>query len=130
MRCRSHRLANLLLRELGERTAAYMNMIAATGLSSVRQRVVRHLLDLAAEGDGGALVAHLTQQELADHVGTVREVVARILRELREEDLISTSRDKITLLDPTRLHEHRLVELKRQWDPGNRFRLNQNIPPV
>jgi hypothetical protein len=67
---------------------------------------------------------------LADHVGTVREVVARILRELREEDLISTSRDKITLLDPTRLQERRLVELKRQWDPGNLFRLNQNIPPV
>ena len=63
-------------------------------------------------------------------MGTVREVVARILRELREEDLISTSRDKITLLDPTRLQERRLVELKRQWDPGNRFRLNQNIPPV
>jgi len=63
-------------------------------------------------------------------VGTVREVVARILRELREEDLISTSRDKITLLDPTRLQERRLVELKRQWDPGNLFRLNQNIPPV
>jgi len=56
--------------------------------------------------------------------------VARILRELREEDLISTSRDKITLLDPTRLQERRLVELKRQWDPGNLFRLNQNIPPV
>ena len=63
-------------------------------------------------------------------MGTVREVVARILRELREEDLISTSRDKITLLDPTRLQERRLVELKRQWDPGNLFRLNQNIPPV
>jgi len=63
-------------------------------------------------------------------VGTVREVVARILRELREEDLISTSRDKITLLDPTRLQERRLVELKRQWDPGNLFRLNQDIPPV
>jgi Berberine and berberine like/Crp-like helix-turn-helix domain len=63
-------------------------------------------------------------------VGTVRGVVARILRELREEDLISTSRDKITLLDPTRLQERRLVELKRQWDPGNLFRLNQNIPPV
>jgi hypothetical protein len=23
----------------------------------------------------------------------------------------------------------RLVEIKRAWDPGNLFRLNQNIPP-
>jgi CRP/FNR family cyclic AMP-dependent transcriptional regulator len=104
-------VANLLLLELGERTTAYMEMIAATGLSSVRQKVVRHLLDLAAEGSGGALIARLTQQELADHVGTVREVVARILRELREEGLINTSRDQIVLVDPTRLHA-------RTW-PGN-----------
>lgn len=104
-------VADVLLHELGERTAAYMALIAATGLSSVRQRVVRHLFDLAAEGADGALVARLTQQELADHVGTVREVVARILRELREDGLITTSREAIVVVEPTRLHT-------RTW-PGN-----------
>ena len=58
-------VANLLLLELGERTNAYMQLIATTGLSSVRQKLVRHLLDLAAEGRGGELVAQLTQQELS-----------------------------------------------------------------
>jgi hypothetical protein len=38
-----------------------MQLIATTGLSSVRQELVRHLLDLAAEGRGGELVAQLTQ---------------------------------------------------------------------
>jgi len=78
--------------------------MAATGLSSVRQKLVRHLFDLAAVAQGGELVAHLTQQELADHVGTVREVVARILRELREDGLIETGRDRIVILDATALH--------------------------
>jgi CRP/FNR family transcriptional regulator len=104
-------VADVLLHELAERTSAYMALIAATGLSSLRQRVVRHLFDLAAEGEGGALVARLTQQELADHVGSVREVVARILRDLRTDGLIETSRDRIVVVDPSGLHA-------RTW-PGN-----------
>ncbi|MFL6076007.1 MAG: Crp/Fnr family transcriptional regulator [Mycobacteriales bacterium] len=98
-------LANVLLDELGERANAYMEALAATTLSSVRQNLVRHLLDVAAESGGGLpLVAQLTHQELAGHVGTVREVVGRILRELREQGLVSTGRDEITLLDPVQLH--------------------------
>ena len=34
----------------------------------------------------------------------MREVVVRLLRELREEELIRTSRDEIELLQPDRLH--------------------------
>lgn len=98
-------LANVLLEELGERANAYMEALAATTLSSVRQNLVRHLLDVAAEsGNGLPLVAQLTHQELAGHVGTVREVVGRILRELREQGLVSTGRDEIILLDPVQLH--------------------------
>jgi CRP/FNR family transcriptional regulator, cyclic AMP receptor protein len=98
-------LANVLLEELAERANAYMEALAATTLSSVRQNLVRHLLDVAAEsGNGPPLVAQLTHQELAGHVGTVREVVGRILRELREQGLVNTGRDEITLLDPVQLH--------------------------
>jgi CRP/FNR family transcriptional regulator len=97
-------VADVLLHELAERTSAYMALMTATGLSPLREKVVRHLFDLAAEGEGGGLVARLTQQELADHVGSVREVVARILRDLRTEGLIATSRDQIVVVDPSALH--------------------------
>jgi CRP/FNR family transcriptional regulator len=72
---------------------------------SVRQRVVAHLLGIAAvEIESPDLpVAAITQQQLADAVGSVREVVARTLRELRLAGLISVSRAKITLLDRERL---------------------------
>lgn len=66
----------------------------------VRERVMRHLLDLATPQEGRRLVAPVTQQELADAVGSVREVVTRTLHHLREEGLIETSRDEVTLLDP------------------------------
>jgi CRP/FNR family transcriptional regulator len=71
----------------------------------LRERVIRHLLDLAAPHDAGHLVADVSQQELADAVGSVREVVTRILHRLREEGLIATSRDEVSLLDPVTLTE-------------------------
>jgi CRP/FNR family transcriptional regulator len=67
--------------------------------------VARHLLDLAAEHQQqAALVAPVSQQELADAVGTVREVVARVLRDLRVDGLIRPTRHGIAVLDPARLH--------------------------
>ncbi len=72
---------------------------------SVRQRVVSHLVGMAVVEieSPDAPVAAITQQQLADAVGSVREVVARTLRELRLAGLISVGRAKITLLDRERL---------------------------
>jgi CRP/FNR family transcriptional regulator, cyclic AMP receptor protein len=70
----------------------------------VRQRVIRHLLDLAAQSQQGRpLIARVSQQELTDAVGSVREVVARILRDLRGEKLVTTVENGLTLLNPDRL---------------------------
>ena len=44
-------------------------------------------------------------QELADAIGSVREVVTRTLHGLRDEGLIETTRDGVVLLDPVRLGE-------------------------
>jgi DNA-binding IscR family transcriptional regulator len=71
----------------------------------VRQRVARHLLDVAStHQQGAALVAPLRQQELADATGTVREVVARVLRDLRDAGLVETTRAGVRILDPIGLH--------------------------
>jgi CRP/FNR family transcriptional regulator len=56
-----------------------------------------------AGGDTGVLVAPITQQGLADCVGTVREVVARVLRDFRTEGLVSTAEGRIDILDPNGL---------------------------
>jgi CRP/FNR family cyclic AMP-dependent transcriptional regulator len=72
----------------------------------VRQRVAAHLLDLASDHQppDGRLVALVSQQELADAVGSVREVVARVLRDLRVAGIVATAPDSVAILDPARLH--------------------------
>jgi CRP/FNR family transcriptional regulator, cyclic AMP receptor protein len=94
-----------LAEELAQILLDVMQSLAGTTFGSVRQRVAAHLLNLAAENqDGKTLMAAVSQQELADAVGSVREVVARTLRELRVNRLIETSPAGITLVDAVGLH--------------------------
>jgi len=79
--------------------------LAGNAFASVRQRVARHLLDLAASrpGVGSRLTAFVSQQDLANSVGSVREVIARVLAEFREERLVRTSPGRVEILDPLRM---------------------------
>jgi len=101
---RDARVARTLLDELSERVLSFIAEIPGSAFATVRQRVARHLIDLASESRRGPeLVAAIGQQELADAVGSVREVVVRALRELREAGLVETRREEIVLLDAERL---------------------------
>lgn len=79
--------------------------LAGLAFATVRQRVVRHLLDLAASRPArdGRLTAFVTQQDLANSVGSVREVVARVLHELRAASLVRTSPGRVDILDPLKM---------------------------
>ncbi len=102
---RDVRVARALVDELSERVVSFLTEIGGV-FTSVRQRVARHLLDLAVQNQRGSeLVAEIAQQDLADAVGSVREVVVRALRELRAEGVLQTRRGGIVLLDPERLME-------------------------
>ena len=95
-------IAEFLTRRLYEN----LEQTAVNAFGSVRQRVAAHLLDLASiqQEPAGRLAARVSQQELADAAGTVREVVARVLRELRTTGIIATAADRIVILDATRLY--------------------------
>jgi CRP/FNR family transcriptional regulator, cyclic AMP receptor protein len=111
------RVAYAFLGELSERVMSFIYEIPGSAFATVRQRVARHLLDLASERVPDCasdrpvrneLVVLQNQQELADAVGTVREVVVRVLRELRQEGIVRTGRDRIVIVDPARLtSQHR-----------------------
>ncbi|HKY49025.1 MAG TPA: Crp/Fnr family transcriptional regulator [Acidimicrobiia bacterium] len=97
-------LARALIDELADRVMSFIAEIPGSAFATVRQRVARHLLDLAsATQTRSELRATISQQELADAVGSVREAVVRVLRELREERLVKTGREGITLLNPEKL---------------------------
>jgi CRP/FNR family cyclic AMP-dependent transcriptional regulator len=98
-------VAWVLAEESVHRLYDVLEELAGNTFASVRQRVVRHLLDLAASrpADRGRLAAHVSQQDLANSVGSVREVVARVLHELRAASLIRTSPGRVEILDPVTL---------------------------
>ncbi len=99
-------IAVALLAELSDRIIAYQGELVGSTFSGLRQKVARHLLDIAQPGRGsGRLVARISQAALADAVGTSREVVVRVLRDLRTAGLVETGRDGVVLLAPERLHE-------------------------
>ncbi|MEU6260736.1 Crp/Fnr family transcriptional regulator [Streptomyces sp. NPDC047043] len=98
------RIGYALLAEVSDRLCEYMEAVGHTTFASVRQRLGRHLLDVAAVAPPtGELVAALSRQERAEHAGTVREVAVRILRDLRDEGLVRTERGRVVLCDPGRL---------------------------
>ena len=81
-----------------------IHVLAGTAFGSIRQRVALHLLNLgttratqASPQPDGTLFAPVTQQSLADAVGTTRETVARALSELREAGAIATQRNSSLL---------------------------------
>jgi CRP/FNR family transcriptional regulator len=93
-----------LLAELSRRLEDVHATVADSAFGTVRERVARHLLALTDDLDSrGGRVTSITQQELADGVGTMREVVARALAEFRNEGLIATGSGRIEVLDPARL---------------------------
>jgi CRP/FNR family transcriptional regulator, cyclic AMP receptor protein len=110
---RDARVAWALAEELNRRLYETLQQTAVNTFGSVRQRVAVHLLDLASAQlhPRGRMAARVTQQELADAVGSVREVVARILRDLRVAGIVATSSDSVLIVDAARLHSE-------SWDPA------------
>jgi CRP/FNR family cyclic AMP-dependent transcriptional regulator len=93
--------------ELSRRLDETLQQIAINAFGSVKQRVASQLLELATtrHRSDGRLSARLSQQELADAVGSVREVVARALRDLRADGIVATATDEVVILDATRLFD-------------------------
>ena len=98
-------VARACAEELTRQLYRALDDISEQAFLTVRQRLVHQLLLLATAGDGSHLVVHASQQELADAIGTVREVVTRNLHHLHEEGLVDVSRDEVTIVDPVRLAE-------------------------
>src|SRR5512146_940691 len=67
--------------ELGRRLYVSLDQLAVNAFGSVRERVARHLLDAATPGKQEHPTVDVTQQELADAVGSAREVIARVVRQ-------------------------------------------------
>jgi CRP-like cAMP-binding protein len=94
-------IAWLIAEECAIRVASLVNEIVGSAFATVRQRIAHHLLHMAqSRSSPPYLVARITQADLANAAGTVREVSVRELRAMRAEALIRPGREGIAILDP------------------------------
>lgn len=80
-------------------------IIAVRSLGDITDRLVFDLLEraCATQLKSGRLVVRASQQELANSIGSVREVVARSLRKLRDSGVVATGPNLVRVLDVVRL---------------------------
>jgi CRP/FNR family transcriptional regulator len=89
-------LAHALLEHLAGEVRQLSDMVESLALHSVRARLARFLLDMVS----GKAPAHAwTQEEVAAHIGTVREMVGRTMRDFSQEGLVRRERGRIVILD-------------------------------
>ena len=96
-------LAFHIAHQLADSASLVTDIAGQFAFLSVRKRLARHLLAVAQSDPAGRTVAIATQQELANAIGSVREVVARTLHGMRDERLIALSPGRIEILDERRL---------------------------
>ena len=70
---------------------------------SFDRRLARFLLDESALEE--STVLHLTHETIANHMGTAREVVTRMLRYFQSEGLVRLSRGAVEITDAQKLNE-------------------------
>lgn len=108
-------IQNLTINALSMLVQRLMAELEQVHSSHHRQRVAQFILS-HADADG---MLRITQQQLAHHLGTSREVVARLLQDFVAMGLVKTGRGLLTLRDALGLRRVVAPELKLQA-PGNR----------
>lgn len=87
-----------LLETLGLRIRELTETVRGFALGDVYHRLARLFGELAVERDGQLLILNPPpQREMASRCGASREMVARVLRELRKGGYVQTSRQQIIL---------------------------------
>lgn len=81
----------LLLRRLALRVRGLVERLNDRSSQSVQARLIAFLLNRPTIGPSGTISLEMTQQALAEELGTVREVVSRELRALCRKGLIEST---------------------------------------
>jgi len=109
---RHPQLAIALAAEYAERLGRGYRALALRAFSSVKARVAQDLCwraEAVGSARGTSAVVQATQQDVANAVGSVREVVSRAIDELSRDGLIERTKVGIRLLDLDRLEAEALM---------------------
>ncbi len=90
---------------MAARIRSAFELIAVRSLGTIRERLAYDLLDRACRSQlvVGRLECRATHADLADSIGSSREVVSRALRDLRAAEIVETAPGMVRVIDPLRL---------------------------
>jgi CRP/FNR family transcriptional regulator len=83
----------------GERLAEVMELVEEVAFRKLDERLAQLLIHRGP-------VIEATHQKLADELGSVREIVSRLLRSFEDRGWVKLERERITVLDPKSLAAH------------------------
>ncbi len=92
---------DFVFRLFAERMADLMQLVEEVAFRKLDQRLAALLL-------GKGRTVHATHQQLADELGSVREMVSRLLKGFAEQGLVALGREQVDILDAAGLR--RLAE--------------------
>ena len=98
-------LAMAIARDISVRLLETYAEIVIRDHGSVHQRLARQLLQLSRRSPRTPLAVQMSHSEIADAVGSAREVVTRHLHRFQTDGMLRLERGRITIVDPMRLHE-------------------------
>ena len=93
-------LTRAVIASLAFRLRRMVMLVQELSLRDVRQRLLDLFLEFAK--DGASFELDLSHQELAARIGTVREIVSRMLAKLVQEGVIQIQGKTVTLLESRR----------------------------
>jgi CRP/FNR family cyclic AMP-dependent transcriptional regulator len=100
-------LAAAVIENLAARSRHLLSLVEDLSLRTVRARLAKLLL---SRGQAGGAAPRLTsQQEMAAQLGTVREMVGRVLRTFEDEGYIRMDRHRIVILDQEGLEREAML---------------------
>jgi CRP/FNR family transcriptional regulator, cyclic AMP receptor protein len=98
-----------LARELSRLLVIRTRNFESSVFADTTTRVAQHIAQLATEDDDGVPTVWLSQQELADAVGTVREVITRIIGQFRARGIVRYAGRHLEVLDMDKLVDASLL---------------------
>jgi CRP/FNR family transcriptional regulator, cyclic AMP receptor protein len=116
----NHALGGELTRRLEDVYRAF----AMSSFGTIRERLAAHLLDAVEPSPLGGFVAPMTHRELAEALGSAREVVTRALRDLQNEGAIGSVRGGVEIANLTKL-----VEIAGPWWSPSHFVATDGVDP-
>lgn len=95
----------VFLERLANRVRHLVDRLDRLAAQDVTSRLATYLLDRSAAAGSHQFTLNATQAVIAEELGTVREVVVRAFRRLRESGVIRTTRGVVEVLDVEMLRE-------------------------